>query len=439
MSRPIVAIVGRPNVGKSTLFNRLVGKPITIVEGLPGTTRDRVYADTSWEGRELTLVDTGGLEPSPGSDLRQMVKAQVKLAIDEADVIIFLVDVRDGVTLPDQEIAEVLRRSSKPIVLAVNKSDNESHRYQALQFYELAIGDPMPLSAYHGIGAGDLLDKVIDNLPPPSVPVDEPEMMKIAIVGRPNVGKSMLLNAILGQERVIVSETPGTTRNAIDTVFRYNDEAMVLIDTGGIRRRGRIEQGIERYSVLRALRAVGRADLAILVTEAAEPITAQDTHIAGYIQQAFKGMVVVINKWDLAPQMEMNIAQCTREIRQKLKFFPDVPILFVSAKFKRGIEEVLTSARKIYRERLKRFPTALVNNVVKQALATHAPPSVKGKRLNILYATQTEVNPPTFVFFVNDKNLLHFSYQRYLENKLRQAFSFAATPLHLIFKHRGEQ
>ncbi len=438
MTRPIVAIVGRPNVGKSTLFNRLVGERLAIIEDLPGTTRDRVYADVSWGDHELTLIDTGGLEPRPESSLRQKVKDQAEAAIEEAEVIIFMVDVLEGVTIPDSEVAEALRRSQKPILLAVNKADNDQRRHQAFQFHELGIGEPIAISAYHGTGVSDLLDEVTARLPLPTPLEEEPGMLKIAIVGRPNVGKSMLLNAILGQERAIVSETPGTTRDAIDTVFKHDGESVLFIDTAGIRRRGRVEGGIERYSVMRSLRAISRADVAILVTEAAEVITAQDAHIAGYIHQALKGMVLAVNKWDLASELGIDAAACTTEILQRLKFFPGIPILFVSALFGSGVDQVLPAAKNISLDRQKRLPTALLNEEVGRMLAAHSPPSVRGRQLKVSYVTQAEVNPPTFVFFVNDPKLLHFSYQRYLENKLREAFGFSGIPLKLVFKRKGK-
>ena len=438
MTRPIIAIVGRPNVGKSTLFNRLVGERLAIIEDLPGTTRDRVYADISWGDHELTLIDTGGLEPRPDSSLRQKVQDQAEAAIEEAEVIIFMVDVLDGVTIPDSEVAEALRRSQKPLLLAVNKADNDQRRHQAFQFHELGIGEPIAISAYHGTGVSDLLDEVTARLPLPTPLEEEPGMLKIAIVGRPNVGKSMLLNAILGQERAIVSETPGTTRDAIDTVFKYDGESVLFIDTAGIRRRGRVEGGIERYSVMRSLRAISRADVAVLVTEAAEVITAQDAHIAGYIHQALKGMVLAVNKWDLASELEIDAAACTTEILQRLKFFPGIPILFVSALFGSGVDQVLPAAKNISLDRQKRLPTALLNEEVGRILAAHSPPSVRGRQLKVSYVTQAEVNPPTFVFFVNDPKLLHFSYQRYLENKLREAFGFSGIPLKLVFKRKGK-
>jgi len=439
MTKPIVAIVGRPNVGKSTLFNRLAGERIAVVEDLPGTTRDRVYADITWGERELTLIDTGGFEPRPDSDLRQKVKHQAEVAIEEADVILFMVDVLDGVTIPDQEIAETLRRSRKPIILAVNKADNDQRSQQAFQFHELGIGEPLAISAHHGIGVSDLMDEVCARLPPPEPAAEEPEMLKIAIVGRPNVGKSMLLNAILGQERAIVSEIPGTTRDATDTVFNYGGESMLFIDTAGIRRRGKIEVGIERYSVMRSLNAISRADIVLLVIESAEIMNEQDMHIAGYIHEALKGIVVVVNKWDLARELEVDKTQCASEIKQKVKFFPDAPIVFASAQFGKGIGQVLSAAKRVYQERQKRLPTPLLNEEVNRAIAAHPPPSLRGKQLRLSYVTQPDVDPPTFVFFVNDPRMLHFSYQRYLENSLRKAFGFKGTPLKLIFRRKGKK
>ncbi len=437
MTKPIVAIVGRPNVGKSTLFNRLVGQRLAIVEDLPGTTRDRVYADISWAGRDLTIVDTGGLEQRPDTSIREKVRDQAQAAIKEADVIVLLVDVLEGVTVPDQELAEALRRSRKPVLLAASKADNEKRRTEAFQFHELGIGQPIPISAHHGTGVSDLMDEACSMLPPSSPVPPESDMLKIAIVGRPNVGKSMLLNALLGEDRAIVSETPGTTRDALDTVFDYHGEPIMFIDTAGIRKRGRVESGIERYSVMRALRAVSRADVVLLVTDATEVLTAQDAHIAGYIQQALKGMVVVVSKWDLAGELELDAAKCTREVQSKLKFFPGVPILFVSARYGQGIDNIVPAARDVGRSRLVRIPTAEVNEVVERIVAAHSPPSVGGRRLKVSYATQAEVNPPTFVFFVNDPRLLHFSYQRYLENRLRESFGFSGVPLKLVFKRKG--
>jgi len=429
--------VGRPNVGKSTLFNRLVGTRLAIVEDLPGTTRDRVYADITWGDREITLIDTGGLEPRPGSSIRRKVQDQAEAAIREADAIVFVVDVVEGVTVPDAEVAEALRRSRKPVVLAVNKADNERRRSEAFAFHELGIGEPIAISAHHGTGVSGVMDEVTATLPAPEPAEVQPDALKVAIVGRPNVGKSMLLNAILGQERAIVSETPGTTRDAIDILVDYDGEPVLFIDTAGIRRRGRIEGGIERYSVMRSLRAISRADVVILVTEAGEVITAQDAHIAGYVHQAVKGQVVVVNKWDLAGELGVDAVECTLEVESKLRFFPGVPILFVSALTGEGVEAVLPAARDVSQQRRKRIPTAVLNEEIARFVAEHAPPSVRGRRLAISYVTQAETSPPTFVFFVNDPKLLHFSYHRYLENRLRQGFGFAGVPLKLVFKRKG--
>ena len=436
MSKPIVAIIGRQNVGKSTLLNRIAGKPLAIVADLPGTTRDRILAGVSWQGVEFTIVDTGGLELRPHTTIAQGVREQAETAITEADVIIFLVDVRDGVVPSDIEIADMLRSSNKPTLLVANKADNARLETEAVEFYQLGLGEPLAISAYHGRGTVELLDKVISRLPtPPSVEA-EPEVMKVAIVGRPNVGKSTLLNTLLGEERAIVDETPGTTRDAIDTPLDFAGQSVLLIDTAGIRRRGRLGMGVERYSVLRALRAIDRADIALLVLDATELITAQDMHIAGYIQQAAKGIVLVVNKWDLAAVKSP--AECTRYIRSRLKFMPYASVLYISAKFGQGVDKVMPQVCQVYQERLKRLPTAVVNSVTQQAMAAHNLPRIGGKRLKILYATQAEVNPPTFVFFVNDARLIHFSYRRYLENKLRRAFGFAGTPIRLTFKSRGE-
>jgi len=436
VSKPIVAIIGRQNVGKSTLLNRVAGKPIAITEDLPGTTRDRIFANVLWQGGEFTVVDTGGLELKPRSTIAQEVKEQVEVAITEADVITFLVDVRNGVMPSDLEIADMLRQAGKPTVLAANKADNVKFESEAVEFYELGLGEPLAISAYHGRGTAELLDRIISLLPTPPPAEIEPEVMKVAVVGRPNVGKSTLLNALLGGERAIVDEAPGTTRDAIDTLFDFDGQSVLLIDTAGIRRRGRLGTGVDRYSVIRALRAIDRADIALLVIDATEPLTAQDMHIAGYIQQAAKGIVLVVNKWDLS--VVKSTTQCNRYIRSQLKFMTYAPVVYVSAKFGQGVDKVMPQVFKVYQERLKRLTTAEVNNVVQQAVAAHNLPRIGSKRLKILYATQAEVNPPTFVFFVNDAELIHFSYQRYLENKLRQWFGFAGTPLRLIFKTRGK-
>ncbi|MFC2020896.1 ribosome biogenesis GTPase Der [Chloroflexota bacterium] len=436
MGKPIVAIIGRQNAGKSTLLNRLSGKRIAITADLPGTTRDRILANVSWHETEFTIVDTGGLETKPRSTISQGVKEQVEIAITDADVIIFLVDVKDGVTPLDLEIADMLRQTSKPVLLVVNKADNAKLEAEAVEFYELGMGEPLVISAYHGRGTVDLLDSIINRLPAAPPGKSEPEAMKVAIVGRPNVGKSMLLNALLGEERVLVDDTPGTTRDAIDTVFDFQEQSVLIIDTAGIRRRGRLGVGVERYSVIRALRAIDRADIALLVVDASEPFTAQDVHIGGYIHQMAKGIVLIVNKWDLIE--DKNQDDWNRFIRSQIKFMPYAPIAYTSAKTGQGINKIMPQVCQVYQERLKRFPTAEVNSVIQRAVAAHNLPRIGSKRLKILYATQAEVNPPTFIFFVNDTKLIHFSYQRYLENKLRQSFGFDGTPLRLVFKNRGE-
>ena len=448
MRKPIVAIVGRPNVGKSTLFNRLVGRKVAIVEDVPGTTRDRLYADTEWKGIPFTLVDTGGLEILEGRppDERQPlavasaqyvehIRAQAQMAIEEADVIIFVVDVVDGPTAADKDVADILRRSRKPVILAVNKADNDERREAAVEFYELGLGDPIPISAIHGTGIGDLMDEVVKHLPRVE---EEPEIeaVKIAIVGRPNVGKSSLLNRILGQERVIVSEIPGTTRDAVDTYLEWEGHPIVLIDTAGIRRRGRVRPGLEKYSVLRAMRAIGRCDVALLVLDGAEGVTAQDAHIAGYIIDEAKSVIVVVNKWDLVPRRPGIKEDYERAIRYELKFLDYVPILFTSAKTGEGVDRIIPLALRIQEERLVRIPTGRLNRIIQDAVDRHRPPSKAGKSLKIYYVTQASVSPPTFVFFVNDPELVHFSYERYLENTIRKHYPFLGTPLKLVFRER---
>ena len=431
-----MAIIGRQNVGKSTLLNRLAGKRIAIVEDMAGTTRDRIFANVSWQGVDFTVVDTGGLELSPETAIGQGVRQQAEAAITEADVIIFLVDVRDGVTPVDQDIADMLFKVSKPVILAASKADNSNLETEALEFYELGLGEPLAVSAYHGRGIAELLDRVVSLLPSWSEVESEPDIPKIAIVGRPNVGKSMLLNALLGEERALVADIPGTTRDAIDTQFDFDKKSALLIDTAGIRRRGRVEKGIEKYSVLRALRAIERADIVLLILDAIELVTAQDMHIAGYVQQATKGVMLIVNKWDLVD--DKDTAMYTARIRKQIKFMSYASVLYISAKFKQGVGEIIPQAYQIYQERFKRLPTGTVNNIVRQAVASHILPRSGGKQLKVLYATQADVNPPTFVFFVNDPNLIHFSYHRYLENKLRHSFGFDGTPLRLSFKKRKE-
>ncbi|MCK4274554.1 MAG: ribosome biogenesis GTPase Der [Dehalococcoidales bacterium] len=436
MIRPIVAIVGRPNVGKSTLLNRVVGKPLAIIEDMPGTTRDRNLADVNWQGVEFTLIDTGGLEMEPDTTIAQGIRAQIETAISDADVIIDLVDVIDGLTRSDFEVADMLRRTNKPVLLVVNKADNDRLEMEALEFYELGLGEPMAISTHHGRGVAELLDRIVSLLPPPPPTESKTEATKVAIVGRPNVGKSMLLNALVGDKRAIVDDIPGTTRDAVDTLFDFNGQNVLLIDTAGVRRRGRVKAGVERYSVIRTLRAIDRADIALLILDATETVTAQDTHIAGYIQQATKGIVIIVNKWDLIENKD--IAGWNKFIRSQFKFASYAPILYTSAKSGQGVERIMPQVSQVYQERLKRLSTATVNSVVQQAVVSHNRPRSRTKQLKVFYATQAEVNPPTFVFFTNDARLIHFSYRRYLENKLREAFGFFGTPLRLIFKTRGE-
>ncbi len=458
--KPLVAIVGRPNVGKSTFFNRMIGASKSIVEDLPGTTRDRIYGDAEWNGRVFTLVDTGGLELGEADDLMSRVQAQVQLAIQEADVIVFLADARNGVTGGDEEIAAMLRRAKKPIVLGVNKSDNAKLRTDALEFYQLGMGDPIALSSKQGTGTGDLLDAITEALPSPHEESEEiADLPKIAIVGRPNVGKSSLLNSILGEDRVIVSDIPGTTRDAVDTIVEHRGVRMVLIDTAGVRRRGRVEPGIEKFAVLRSTRAIERCDVALLLIDATEGITAQDTHIAGAIQDLYKGVIVIVNKWDIvreqraafraanadpdAPaerseveQMPMDGDEYREVVQRELKFLPYAPVLFASAKTHYHVESLLDAALEIVQVRQQRVPTARLNELVRDAIIRHPPGIVNSRRLKILYATQAEIQPPTFIFFVNDPELVHFGYERYLENQLRREFSFTGTPVRLVFRMR---
>jgi GTP-binding protein len=433
LTKGVVAIVGRQNVGKSTLLNRMAGKPVSIVADLPGTTRDRIFADVSWEGKDFTVIDTGGLMFAPESRIDLNVIAQVDMAVDEADLIIFLVDARDGLTVLDEDIAGKLRKIKKQVLLVVNKADNAKLRASVPEFYSLGLGDPIPISAYHREGVAEMLDKIIALLPERAADDDlSPEAMKIAIVGRPGVGKSLLLNSLLRTERAVVGDTPGTTRDATDTLFDFAGRNVLLIDTAGIRRRGRIGLGVESWSVIRSLRAIDRCDIALLVLDATELPTAQDTHIAGYIQQALKGILLLVNKWDLVASK--NTVEYTTAIREGFKFVPYASLLFISAKLKQGLEKIMPEAWEIYQERQKRHPNDRVNEVVKTIFKERTPPSVSGKQLRIYSTVQSEVNPPGFTFTVNNPKLMHFSYRRYLENRLRENFGFAGTPIRLTFK-----
>jgi len=435
--RPLVAIVGRPNVGKSTLFNRLLGGRKALVEDIPGTTRDRLYADLEWEGRPFTLVDTGGLDPTSDEPLAALVRRQVEIALAEADVVLLVVDAAQGPTATDLEIAEMLRRAGPPVLLVANKADNDRRRQAALQFYELGLGEPIAISAYHDLGLGELRRALAPLLPPAEAVAAAPPELALAIVGRPNVGKSLLLNAILGQERAVVSETPGTTRDAIDTPLEYAGRRLLLIDTAGIRRRGRIAPGLERHSVQRAQQAIRRCDVALLVIDASEGVTAQDTHIAGMVLEECKGLVIVANKWDLMPDSEESRQRFAAEALERLKFVSWAPLAFVSAKTGLNLPGLLELALEVGEKRSQRVPTARLNAVVREAVARHPPP-VGRRQFKLYYVTQAEVRPPTFVFFANDPNLLHFSYRRYLENAIRRHFDFEGTALRLVFRGRGE-
>ncbi|MDD4874326.1 MAG: ribosome biogenesis GTPase Der [Dehalococcoidales bacterium] len=437
MIKPIVAIVGRQNVGKSTLLNRMAGKQVAIVSDIPGTTRDRVVANILWQNKEFMLVDTGGLDLKPGSDMAQSVNQQVITAMDGADLIIFLVDIKDGAIPADQEITQLMRSSKKPVLLVANKADNEKLNINAVDFFQLGLGAPIVISAYHGLGISDLMDKIVSLLPAAPEVTPAEEMLKIAIVGRPNAGKSMLLNVLLGEERAIVSNIPGTTRDALDTILDFNGQSVLIIDTAGIRRRGRIEQGIENYSVLRSFRAVSRSDVVLLVLDATELVAAQDMHIAGYIQQEARGVILLVNKCDLT--LDLTQAAAESFIRSKFKFLSYAPIIQISALLKQGTEKIIPMANQIYKERFKRISTSELNTQIQRIAAAHTPPRSGTKQLSIFYATQAETNPPTFVFFVNDVKLVHFSYKRYIENGLRKAFGFDGTPIQLVFKPRGEQ
>ncbi|MFM7677755.1 MAG: ribosome biogenesis GTPase Der, partial [Roseiflexaceae bacterium] len=447
MMKPIVAIVGRPNVGKSTFFNRLIGQRKAIVEDLPGTTRDRLYGECEWNGRIFTVVDTAGLlfehddltTGTPQIEIARQVRAQVKIALEEADIIVFVVDIVAGITAADDEVAVLLRRSSKPIILAANKSDSLARNLDAVEFYALNLGHPIPMSAYHGIGTGDVLDAVTALIPALAEPETD-ETVRIALVGRPNVGKSSLLNRLVGSERSVVSSVPGTTRDAIDTPITIDGEAAILIDTAGVRRRGRVEPGVEKHSVLRTLRAIERADIAVLLIDAEEGVTAQDTHIAGMILEQLKGVVILVNKWDLIIKDDTTFNAFTRGVRDAFKFIPYAPLIFISAKTGQRVDQVLPTAMKVAVERRKRVATSLLNALLRQALYEHPPTSIKvGAHLRIYYATQPQINPPVFLFFANDAQMIHWGYARYLENKLREKFGYMGTPIKIVFRGRVER
>ncbi|MBO9309479.1 MAG: ribosome biogenesis GTPase Der [Chloroflexi bacterium] len=451
MRKPIVALVGRPNVGKSTLFNRLIGEQRSVTSEIAGTTRDRIYGDSSWRGVVFTLVDTGGIEmyeahkhAAPLSeasvDFVPQIRAQALLAIQDADVVVMLVDAAQGITAADQEVADILRRAQKPILIAANKADNEARRMDALEFYALGLGEAVyPISALHGTGTGDLLDAIVSafrRAPAEDFEAPQDDSLKIAILGRPNVGKSSLFNRLVGEERVIVSPIAGTTRDAVDTRLTWQGMPVTLIDTAGLRRRGSIEPGIEKFSVIRALRALERADVALLLIDATEGVTAQDTHIAGMIKDSHRSCVIVVNKWDAIEKDEHTMNAFTRIIRHRFDFISYAPILFISALTGQRIHTVLPTAARVQEERLRRIPTSAFNKLLREAQLRHAPPSSAGRRLRIYYGTQVCVDPPTFLLYINSRDLLHFSYERYLENQIREAYGFLGTPICLSFRER---
>lgn len=440
MSRPVVAIVGRPNVGKSTLFNVLAGDKISIVQDTPGVTRDRIYADVTWLNYNFTIVDTGGIEPESNDIILKSMREQAEIAIATADVIMFITDVRQGLVDSDGKVADMLRRSGKPIVLVVNKVDSfEKYMPDVYEFYNLGLGDPQPISAASMLGIGDMLDQVVQYFGENATTEDSDERPRIAIIGKPNVGKSSIINKLLGEERVIVSDIAGTTRDAIDTSIKRNGTEYVFIDTAGLRRKNKIKEEIERYSIFRTVSAVERCNVAVLVIDASEGITDQDTKIAGIAHERGKGMIIVVNKWDIVEKDDKTMNKFTQEIRQKLSYMPYAQLLFVSAKTGQRLPKLFETIDAVIENHSLRVATGVLNEIMAEAVALNQPPSDKGKRLRLYYITQVAVKPPTFVIFVNDKELMHFSYTRYIENKIREAFGFSGTPLKFIIRERKEK
>ncbi len=436
-AKPIVAIVGQPNVGKSTLFNRLADTRPSIVSDIAGTTRDRVIAEVEWGERVLTLVDTGGLDEFPETELWSSVRDQIQVAIEGADVVVMLADVTTGITAPDEDVARVLRLSGRQVVLAVNKADNDLREADAAEFYGLGLGEPMPVSAYHNRGVDDLMARVLDLLPAGDAMPDPDADFRLAIVGRTNVGKSMLLNAVLGEERAIVSDVPGTTRDALDTLVTVDGRTVHLIDTAGLRRRGRIERGIEQFSAIRTIRAIDRAEVAVLVMDAAELATTHDAHIAGYVLEAYRGILLAINKWDLATGLGMTREEATRKVRERFKFASHMPVCFTSALEGTGMDGLLDQAAEVHRRWSMGLPRYDLRRTVLNAVAAH-PPATGRRRLKLYGVTQDRSQPPSFTFYVNNSDMVHFSYRRYLENALRSAYGFEGAPLRMRFKSRGE-
>lgn len=439
MSKPIVAIVGRPNVGKSTLFNRITGERISIVEDTPGVTRDRIYAEAEWLNYKFTLIDTGGLEPESDDMMLKFMYNQAELAIEAADVIVFVGDVRTGVTDADMQVANILRKAKKPVVLAINKVDDlAKYSMDVYEFYSLGLGEPFGVSAGQAMGLGDLLDEVVKHFPTGSENAEEEDTIKVAIVGKPNVGKSSLINRILGEERVIVSDIAGTTRDAIDSPYEYEGQKYVFIDTAGMRRRSKVKENIEKYSVIRAVAAVERADVVVVMINAQEGISDQDTKIAGIAHEAGKAVIIAVNKWDAVEKNNSTMNKFVKDIDAELKYMPYAPKLFISALTGQRVTNLFRLIKTVHENNCMRVSTGLLNDVLIEAMAMNQPPAEKGRQLKIFYMTQVSVKPPTFVLFVNDTELLHFSYKRYIENQLREAFGFSGTPIHFIARNRKD-
>lgn len=441
MGKPIVAIVGRPNVGKSTLFNIFANSRISIVEDTPGVTRDRLYADTEWLDNEFMMVDTGGIEIMNTDKIAVSIRQQAQIAIAEADVILFVCDARAGITHEDAEVAKMLRQSKKPIVLAINKADSPKQEMEIFEFYNLGIGEPIPVSAANHLGLGDLLDAVVEKFPETSAYGEDgnEDEIKVALIGRPNVGKSSIFNTLVGEERSIVSDVAGTTRDAIDTPVIREGQKFLFIDTAGMRRKARIDEPTEKYSIIRSLRAVDRSDVVLMVIDAIDGVTEQDKKIAGYAHEAGKGIVLVVNKWDLYDKDNTSTLRYTENLRRELVFMQYAPVVFVSAMTKQRIHRLPEVIHYVAEQNAMRISTSVLNQVVEDAIAINPPPTEKGQRLKILYATQVKIKPPTFVIFVNEPEIMHFSYQRYLENKLREAFGFEGTPLQMIIRGKNEE
>ena len=435
MTKPVIAIVGRPNVGKSTIFNRIVGERISIVEDIPGVTRDRIYSSAEWLTHDFNIIDTGGIDLGDEPFLDQ-IRQQAEIAIDEADVIIFLVNGREGVTSADEEVAKILYRSNKPVVLAVNKIDNPEMRDLIYDFYALGFGEPFPISGSHGLGLGDLLDEAAKHFPQDKEDEYDKDAIKFSLIGRPNVGKSSLVNSILGEDRVIVSDIAGTTRDAIDSQVTYNGQKYVIIDTAGMRKKGKVYETTEKYSVLRALRAIERSDVVLVVFNAEEGIIEQDKHIAGYAEEAGRAVIIVVNKWDAIEKDEKTMKEFEEKIRAHFQFLSYAPIVFLSAKTKKRIHTLMPMINMASENHAMRVQTNILNEVVMDAVAMNPTPTDKGKRLKIYYATQVSVKPPTFVVFVNEPELMHFSYERFLENRIRDAFDFTGTPIKIFARQR---